>query len=442
MTSIEGLERQTMRKVGWHIIPLLLLVYFVSSMDRANIAIAALTMNKDIGIDASLYGWGAGIFFLGYVIFEVPSNLIMQKVGARLWIARIMITWGIISGLMAFVVGPKSFLALRFLLGVAEAGYFPGVMLYFTFWLPNRYRARAVGWMFLAYALANSLTPIISGALTEMAGVWGLRGWQWVFVIEALPAILLAIPVLRFLPDKPSQSAWLNGGEKAWLTNTIAAEDAVRQSKATVVKFTRLLSDVRIVGYSLMWLFALVAGYGVTFFMPLMIKSMGNLSSLSIGFLTSVPYIAAIVGLVVFGYTSDRYNERRWHYLISMTLSAVGFIFAGYLHMSYLAVAGMSLAAFGIYAARPAFWAVTVTYLSGPAAAGGLALVNSIGSVGGFVGPYAIGYARTSTGDYQAALYILAGSVLISSLLAYFLIPSRRGDSVGHMSAAAAGSWK
>lgn len=268
-------QRRTILKVSRRLLPLVVVAYLVAYIDRTNVAFAALTMNKDLGISAYMYGLGAGIFFLGYALFEVPSNIVLEKVGARLWIARIMITWGIISGLMATATGPVSFLILRFLLGVAEAGFFPGMILYFTYWFPAQYRGRVISTLFIAVPLGNALASVVSGAVLEMDGVWGLHGWQWVYIIEALPAVLLAFVVLMLMTDRPAVASWLNSDEKDWLETELKAERA-KIDIAGRLTLLRALTDRRVLILAMIYFTSVIAGYGITFFLPQIVKGLGH----------------------------------------------------------------------------------------------------------------------------------------------------------------------
>ena len=407
-----------MRRVSWRLLPLIVAIYFVAYIDRSNVGFAAIGMNKALGFSAYLYGWGAGIFFLGYFIFEVPSNLILERVGARRWIARIMVTWGIASGLMMLVRGPASFLTLRFLLGVAEAGFFPGILLYFTYWFPSEYRARVIAALFLAVPGSNAVTAALSGALLQLDGVWGLAGWQWLFALESLPAILLAPVVLGVLTDRPSMARWLDADERAWLEARLQAE---RQAIEATRRMTlaEALTDAQVLRLSFVYFTIVTATYGITFFLPLIVKSHG-FSNVSTGLLTAVPYVTGLIGMVVWAASSDRRHERRWHFVVAAWLAAAGLIAAGATADAHPAISlgAMSLATVGIYGSKPAFWPLPSQFLSGRAAAGGIALVNAIGNLGGFVGPYAVGWIRESTDSYAAGIYFLAGCAAVSSLAA------------------------
>jgi MFS transporter, ACS family, tartrate transporter len=414
----QAIERRTIAKVSWRLLPLVALAYCIAYIDRSNISFAALTMNKDLGFSAYIYGWGAGIFFFGYFLFEIPSNLILEKVGARIWIARIMITWGIISGLTAFITGPKSFLVVRFLLGAAEAGFFPGMILYFTYWFPAEYRGRVISTLFVAQPLANALASIVSAAILEMDGILGIKGWQWIFIIEALPAVLLGVVIFSVMTDKPALADWLTEEERSWLQARIDGENR-RVESAGRMTLTRALADSRVVALSLIYLMSVTANYGIVFFMPQIIKGIG-LSNMMTGLVSSVPYIIGTIGLIAWGWSSDRNQERRWHLIAASTLGAVGLAFAAWSGASYWALLGMSAATAGIYGSRAAFWPMPSIFLTGTAAAGAIALINATGNLGGYFGPFIVGWIKDSTNSFEAGLYFLAACSLMSAIIAFF----------------------
>ncbi len=410
-------QKRTILKISWRLLPLIVVSYLVAYIDRTNVSFAALTMNPDLGITAYMYGWGAGIFFLGYALFEVPSNMILEKVGARRWIARIMITWGIISGLMAAATGPASFLTLRFLLGVAEAGFFPGIIFYLSTWYPAAWRARVISTLFLAVPLSNALASVISGAILEMDGILGLKGWQWVFILEAMPAVLLAFVVLKKMTDRPSEAAWLNADEREWLETEMQAE---RRKVEVAGRLTLLqsLTDSRVLVLSAIYITSVTASYGIVFFLPQIIKGLGQ-SNLVTGLLTAIPYTIGVIGLLLWGYSSDRRNERRWHLIAAMSVAGIGLIGAAWLRESYWAIAAMSIATIGIYGSRPSFWPMPSMFLTGAAAAAGIALINSIGNLGGYIGPFIVGWIKDSTQSFEMGLYFLAACAFLSAAVTY-----------------------
>jgi ACS family tartrate transporter-like MFS transporter len=431
----QSIERRTIAKVSWRLLPLVAVAYCIAYIDRSNISVAALTMNKDLGFSAYIYGWGAGIFFFSYFLFEIPSNLILERVGARIWIARIMITWGIISGLTAFVTGTTSFLVIRFLLGAAEAGFFPGMILYFTYWFPSHYRGRVISTLFIAQPVANAVASIASAAILEMDGVLGLKGWQWIFVIEALPAVLLAFVVLTVMTDKPALAGWLAPDEKNWLQARID-EESRRIESVGRLSLLRALGDPRVLALSMIYLMSVTANYGIVFFMPQIIKGIG-LTNMMTGLVSSVPYIIGVIGLLAWGWSSDRNNERRWHLIAASTVGALGLAFAAWSGASYWALIGMSAATVGIYGSRAAFWPMPSIFLTGTAAAGAIALINATGNLGGYFGPFIVGWIKDSTGSFEAGLYFLAACSLACALIT--LVAARAaGDPAAMMRASAA----
>jgi MFS transporter, ACS family, tartrate transporter len=416
--DLQTVERATIAKVSWRLLPLVAVAYCMAYIDRTNIAVAALTMNKDLGLSAYIYGWGAGIFFFSYFLFEIPSNLILERAGARLWIARIMMTWGLVSGLTAFVTGATSFLVVRFLLGAAEAGFFPGMILYFTYWFPSEYRGRVISTLFIAQPVANALASIVSGAILGMDGVLGLKGWQWIFIIEALPAMVLAFVVLKVMTDRPELADWLAPEEKNWLQARLG-EESRRIESAGRLTLLRALCDARVLALSMMYFMSVTANYGIVFFMPQIIKGIG-LSNMMTGLVSSLPYIIGTIGLILWGWSSDRNNERRWHLIFASTLAAAGLVFAGWSGSSYWALLGMSAATVGIYGSRASFWPMPSIFLTGTAAAGAIALINATGNLGGYVGPFIVGWIKDSTGSFEMGLYFLAACSLACAVITYF----------------------
>ena len=396
--------------------PFLFLLYIVAYLDRVNVGFAAIDMNRDLGFSAAVYGLGSGIFFLSYTLLEVPSNLMLARVGARLWIARIMLTWGVVSSAMIFVDTPSRFYITRFLLGAAEAGFFPGVILYLTQWFPQRERARAVGVFMTATAMAGVIGAPISSALLRMNGAWGLHGWQWLFLIEGIPAILMAPVVLAYMTEHPADATWLNEDERAWLVREMEAEQA--ESGHTIVTLGAALGSLRLWIVSLPYFCIVIAFYGISFWLPQIVQSMSDLGSASIVLLTAIPYVAATIGLVVVGSHSDRVRERRWHVAIPCVIGAAGFVLTVLAPAKpAIALATLSIAAFGIWGTLGPFWAIPTSLLRGTAAAGGIALVNSIGNVGGFVGPYLMGWIRDATGGFTAGLLTLAAILVLGALI-------------------------
>jgi len=419
-------RRRTIVKVSWRLLPLIVVAYLVAYIDRTNIAFASLTMNKDLGLSAYIYGWGAGIFFIGYALFEVPSNVMLAHIGARVWIARIMITWGIVSGLMAVTTGPASFLTLRFLLGIAEAGFFPGIIFYLSNWFPAAYRGRVISALFLAQPVSNALASIVSGAILEMDGTLGLKGWQWVFIIESVPAVVLAFVVLNRMTDRPAQAGWLDADERAWLESEMLAERIEIESRGTL-SLWQALTDRRVMILSMIYLGMMTATYGITFFLPQIIKGFG-LSNLMTGFVSAVPYTVGVFGLLAWGFSSDRRRERNGHLIAALIVAAAGLAGAGIFGVSWWALLAMAVTAVGLYGSRPSFWPMPSIFLTGTAAAAGIALINSIGALGGYIGPFVVGWIKDSTNSFENGLYFLAACALASAVITRFATqPATKG---------------
>jgi MFS transporter, ACS family, tartrate transporter len=416
--ATQAIESRTIAKVSWRLLPLVAVAYCIAYIDRSNISVASLTMNKDLGFSAYLYGWGAGIFFFGYFLFEIPSNLILERIGARIWIARIMVTWGIISGLTALVTGPTSFLVIRFLLGAAEAGFFPGMILYLTYWFPGEYRGRVISTLFIAQPVANAVASIASSAILDMDGMLGVRGWQWIFIIEAIPAVLLGLVILRIMTDRPAHARWLAEDERNWLQARLDSESRQVESTGRMT-WTKALADPRVVALSIIYLMSVTANYGIVFFMPQIIKGIG-LSNMMTGLLSSLPYIVGTIGLIAWGWSSDRNKERRWHLITASTVGALGLAFAGWSGASYWALLGMSAATVGIYGSRAAFWPMPSLFLTGTAAAGAIAMINAVGNLGGYVGPFVVGWIKDSTQNFSAGLYFLAACSMMAAVITFF----------------------
>ncbi|MFK0333930.1 MFS transporter [Rhizobium sp. NPDC090275] len=412
------LETRVMRKSTWRIVPFIMVLYLIAFIDRVNIGFASLTMNQDLGFSSTVFGVGAGIFFVGYFLFEVPSNLILNKVGARIWIARVMITWGMVSGAMALVQGPTSFYSLRFLLGVAEAGFFPGIILYLSYWFPARRRA-AVTAMFMAAApLATAIGSPISGALLEMHGIWGLAGWQWMFIIEAVPAIILGVVVLFFLTDRPEQAKWLSDDERAWLVNTMEQEQAGKPKASHSIWAG--LADIRVLALALVYFGTSAGLYTLGIWSPQIIKSFG-LSSMQVGFLNSIPAILAVIAMILWARHSDRTGERTWHVVGACLLASAGLAFATGATSVFTVLIALALVNIGISASKPPLWSMPTLFLSGPAAAAGIATINSIGNLGGFVGPSMIGWIKDTTGSFAGGLYFVAALLVLSAVVTLIL---------------------
>ena len=421
------LERRVLRKITLRIVPFVMLLYFIAFIDRVNIGFAALTMNKDLGFSPTVFGFGAGIFFLGYFLFEVPSNLVLDKVGARIWIARVMITWGLISGAMAFVQGSTSLYALRFLLGAAEAGFFPGIILYLSYWFPARQRAAVTAIFMAAAPLSTVLGSPVSGALLEMHGVLGLSGWQWMFIAEAVPAVILGIVVLFYMTDRPEKAKWLSEDERNWLVTTMNAEAAKRAGTSSHSVW-RGLADLRVIALSLVYFGTSAGLYTLGIWAPQIIKEFG-LSSLQVGFLNALPGVVAVVAMVLWARHSDHTGERTWHVVGACILASLGLVLAGFASTLLAVLLALTLVNIGISSAKPPLWSMPTMFLSGSAAAAGIATINSIGNLGGFVGPAMIGWIKDITGSFQAGLFFVAALLVLSAILTLVLARSQRTSS-------------
>src|SRR3954471_11572538 len=410
-----ALEARTMRKVYLRLLPFTFALYLICYLDRANIGFAALTMNRDLGLSSYIYGLGAGAFFWGYFLLEVPSNLILERVGARRWITRIMITWGIVSGSFAFVNGPVSFFILRFLLGLAEAGFFPGMILYFTYWFPPYYRARVIAGFMAAIPVAIGLGSPVSTALLELNGIFGLAGWKWLFLAEAMPAVILGIAVLFYLTDRPEVAKWLAADEKRWLTS-VMAEERRRVEAEPRVSVWQSMIDRRVLALAAIHFALTGVSVSMAVFIVLMIKGLG-LTNMQTGWLTSVPFIFGTIGILVWGHLSDRLNERKWNLTASCLCMAVGMGLAALLDGSYWLVAGLSLAMIGLYAGNAHLFPIPSMFLTGAAAASGIAWVNSLGILAGAVNPPILGWLKDITGSYQSGLYFLGVLSVLGSIV-------------------------
>ncbi len=407
------IEQTTMRKVYARLLPFSVLCMFVCYLDRVNVGFAALTMNKDLGFSAYLFGLGAGLFYGGYCLFEIPSNLVLERVGARFWLARIMITWGLCSGAMAFARGPISFIILRFLLGAAEAGFFPGILFYFHSWFPMRHRGRMISWFTVATPISVALGGPISTALLGLDGTFGLKGWQWVFLSEAAPAVILGFLLLTYLRDRPTQASWLTPEQQQWLTADLAQE---RREVEAVRSYTlfQALTNIRVLALAVIYFGIVTASVGLVIFVPQIIKQLG-VSNLQTGFLTMIPYVVGTVSMIVWGHISDRMQERRWNLFTGCLVGAVGLVMAGLLGGSFWSLAAMCLATIGFYGSKGPFWPLPSSFLTGTAAAAGMALINSVGNLGGFFGPFIVGWIKTSTGSFDDGLYALAGFMVLAA---------------------------
>jgi ACS family tartrate transporter-like MFS transporter len=416
-SATSELETSTIRAISLRLIPFLVLAYFFSYLDRVNLGFAALTMNAELKFSPTIFAWGAGIFFIGYFIFEVPSNLALEKFGASRWIARIMVTWGIISALMALVSGVWSFYALRFLLGVAEAGFFPGIILYLTYWYPAKYRARFLAAFAIAVPVSTVIGAPISGLLLGLDGAMGLKGWQWLFVIEGIPSVVLGVVSWFYLTDRPAMADWLTAEQKAWLSSKLEGEIAAKQAAAHLT-LGQALASPKVITLSLIYFGFVGALYGMQFWLPQIVKAFG-FSNAQTGFVTAVPYLFGTVAMVFWARHSDATHERVAHVGLPLLLTAAALAVCGYLDNPYVTMVALVVAAIGTFCTFALFWTLPTAWLSGSAAAGAIALINSIGNLAGFGGPYLIGWVKQATGSTSTGLLVLAVLPLVGGLLVF-----------------------
>ena len=416
---IEPLEQRTIARVSARLIPFLILCFFVAYLDRVNVGFAALTMNRDLGLSAAAYGFGAGVFFLTYSLFEVPSNLLLERMGARRWIARIMLTWGILSGATAFIQGETSFYAVRMLLGIAEAGFFPGIIFYLTLWFPAVYRARIIGAFLAAVPLATVIGAPVSGLLLGFDGVMGLRGWQWLFLLEAVPALILSVVVFFYLTDRPADATWLAPEERAWLVSRLRQEQQKRESVRTY-NVVQALCNPKVLALSLVYFGAVANNYGLSFFLPQIVKAFGG-SNAQAGLVTAIPYVAGAIGAVWWGRHSDATRERRFHLVAALLLGSIGIAVSTAIDDPVLKIAVLCAAGFGIFGSLPVFWTLPTAFLGGAAAAGGIALINSIGNLAGFVAPFVVGSIKDATGGFTGGLLCVSAASLVAAMIVLVL---------------------
>jgi ACS family tartrate transporter-like MFS transporter len=409
-------QQAVLTKVALRFVPLLTLAYVINYLDRTNIGVAALTMNRDLGFSQTEFGLGAAILFLGYTVFEIPSNLALYRFGARRWIARVMITWGLVSIATAWVYDVNSYYWARFALGVAEAGFFPGVAYYFAAWFPTQYRARMLAWFLVAIPLSSVIGGPISGMLLEMNGAFGLLGWQWLFIVEGLPAVVLGVVVLRVLSDRPEIAAWLSPEEQRVL-NAMLAEEKRERPKSSLAA---ALSDIRVVMLAAIQFGFTIGSYGIGIFLPQIIKGFG-LSNLAASVLSAVPYIFASAAMLWWAWYVDRTGRKIGNLAIACAVGTAGLLASVATGDLVVAVAALTVALIGITSARAIFWPIPTRFLAGVGAAAGLAFINSIGTAGGFAGPYLMGWLRDFTGSFEAGLIVMAGFLVAASHLAWSL---------------------
>jgi len=412
--GVDPLEQETIRRVAWRLLPLVGIGYFCAFVDRSNIGMAAASMNQQLGFSNTVFGFGAGIFFLGYVLAEIPSNLILNMVGARRWLARIMMSWGIVAGLTAFVWNDWSFYGIRILLGLAEAGFFPGVILYLTWWFPSYYRARMNGVFCSAVVISLFIGPLLGGLLLRLDGALGLRGWQWLFIIEALPSVIIAVVTWQLLTDRPAEATWLRPDQKAWLVERLASERAQQEA---VHKFSLAEAFYN----PKIWLITLanfgqqMSSYAVIFFMPLIVKGLG-VSTDMVGLVSALPYLFALGAMNYWGWHSDRTGDRTWHVVGAWAVCSAGMaacVIIGVDHPVLVMIA-LIVATMGQFANQPVFWSLPGALLTGTAAAGGIAMINTVGQLGGWFGPSVFGLVKDATGSDNIALFCIALMPIIS----------------------------
>jgi ACS family tartrate transporter-like MFS transporter len=413
----QDLETRVVRKLQYRILPFAMLLYFVSFLDRVNVGFAAFSMNKAIGLSPEEFGFGGGIFFIGYILFQVPSNMILYRVGARRWISRVVVVWGIVSAGSAFVVGPYSFYALRFLLGLAESGFFPGILLYITLWFPARQRAVAIAAFMAAAPLSTAIGSPISGALMELPRVGGLSDWQWLFILEALPAIVLGFVVSKVLADSPEEADWLQAEERDWLTAKLREEQAPARARSNnLATIWAALRDPRVLGLAVIYSGTSVGLYAVGLWSPLLIKQFG-FSPLAVGWINAIPNVVAAAGMMFWARNSDRTLERTWHVAIPCLLACAGLVWAGVAQAAIPAVLALTLVSLGSNGSKGPLWAVPSMFLSGAGAAAGIAWINSLGNIGGFIGPILIGWGKSRWGSYAGGLDADASMLALSAVL-------------------------
>jgi ACS family tartrate transporter-like MFS transporter len=405
-----------MKKVGGHLIPFMIAMFCANFLDRVNISFAALQMNHDLHLTPQAYGFAAGILFVAYTGLEIPSNLILQRVGARLWLSRIMITWGLVAAANAFIFDKHSLYAVRLLLGAAEAGFFPGIMLYLVRWFPAKERAAAITLFMIGNPIAIIFGAPISTTLLSLGNMFGIAAWRWLFVLEGLPSVALGIIAIWWLTDRPDEAKWLEPDERAWLSNVLVQEEETRKS-VSPEKVGNVFLHGPTLAFAASKFCVLLAFYGVALWLPQIVKSIGHLSTLKTGFVSAIPYLCAAIGSILVGRSSDRSGERPKHIAYPSFVGALGFVLAAYSGNVYLGMTGLCIAATGIWCNNTIFWTMPAALLSGASAAAGFALINSVGNLGGFFGPSITGWAKASTGNYSLILVILGGFLALSGVI-------------------------
>jgi ACS family tartrate transporter-like MFS transporter len=422
-------ERRIFGRVTWRLVPFLFLCYVVAYIDRLNVSFAADDMQRDLGMSTRVYGIGGALFFVGYCLFEIPSNLVLERVGARRWIARIMIVWGLVSMAMMWVQGGWSFYAMRVLLGLAEAGFFPGVVLYLTYWIPARQRAKTGALFMMAAAFAAMTGPWIAAALLSLNGKAGLRGWQWLFIVEGLPAIVLGLVSLRWLTDRPEQADWLPPEDREWLSQEMAREREERLRAQTSHGF-QALRDPKVLLLCLIYFMNTFATYGVFLFLPKILRQSCDCGGFKLAAFSSAPFVMALLGMVVIGWNSDRTQERKWHVAVCAFTAAIGLLLATHVqHSVLLVVLSVTISQLTQRAIQGVFWAIPPIFLGGTAAAAGIAMINAVGNLGGAAGSWIVGVLRQGSNDYTTALLALAAALVLEGLLVLSLRLPRRATA-------------
>lgn len=412
--------KELFSKINWRLMPLLFICYIIAYIDRINVGFAKLQLREVLGVDerifGSIYGIGAGLFFIGYFIFEVPSNLILHRVGARIWIARIMVVWGIVTMITMFINSTTTFYIIRFLLGAAEAGFFPGVILYLTFWYPEKERARTIALFSTGGVIAGIIGSPLSGSILNLHGAFGLEGWQWLFLLEGIPAIIMGIIILIMLPNDPKHAKWLSESEKSWIHGRLSDEaDLVKDE--TQYSLKGVLSSSRVWLLCLIYFLMTLGAYGFEMWLPSIINGFAGMNYTLLGFVNAIPYAGAVILMLVIGYHSDKTGERRWHVAVAALIAAIGFGFSTWFKNPFLSVAALTIAFAGLKSTMGPFWVLGTTFLSGTAAAGGIALINSVGNLGGFFGPTLVGIILDRTGSTDIAFWVLGAALLLMALL-------------------------
>ena len=429
MTSDGSLESTAYRKVDVRLLPFLFLCYILAYLDRVNVGFAKLQMLKELSMSDAAFATGAGIFFIGYFFFEVPSNVLLKKFGARMWIARIMISWGVISACMIFVKGEWSFYGMRFLLGLAEAGFFPGVIFYLTLWYPSKLRASRTAWFVAAIAVSGVVGNPVSGwIMDKLSGAMNLAGWQWLFLSEGIPSVIVGIWVIFYLDSSIEEAKWLTAEDKALLTTNLIAEDKHK----TEHKLADAFKSGKVWVLCAIYFTLMIGLYGIAFWLPTIVKAFGIKGYLGVGLVTAIPYGVAVIGMILLSMHSDKTGERRLHYVFNVTAGAIGLVLSGiFASNPVLAIVFLSIGTLGVIGSMPLFWPLPSAFLAGTAAAAGIGIVNSVGNLGGYFGPNIPIWAKLISSDRSAALYIIAGILMVGAFLAFFFVPKNLRVSVG-----------